>query len=72
MNKEIINAISAEFNVPPHIVEKIVKSQFRYVAQVMREKTLEPIRLQYLGVFAVKPNRLKYLIDNGWIEDTNL
>jgi nucleoid DNA-binding protein len=72
MRKEIINELSKEFDLQPHIVEKMVKSQFGYVASVMREKKLEPIRLHHLGVFAIKPSRLKYLIDNGWIEDTNL
>jgi len=67
----IYNELSKEFNLPPHIVERIVKSQFRYVAHIMRSKTLEPIRLHHLGVFAIKPNRLKYLIEKGCIEDTN-
>lgn len=70
--KEIYNNLSKEFGIPPHIIEKITKSQFRYVAHVMRSKTLEPIRLHHLGVFAVKPSRLNYLKENGCIKDMNL
>ena len=70
-NKEIIAELSAEFNLPPHIVEKIVKSQFGFVAHTMRSKTLEPVRLHHLGVFAIKPKRLEYLKENGWIKDMN-
>ena len=72
MRKDIIGNIADDFSMQPHIVEKIVKSQFHFVAHVMREKTLEPIRLHHLGVFAIKPNRLQYLINKGWIEDTSL
>lgn len=71
MQKEIIEELAREYKLSPIMVERIVKSQFRYVAHVMRSKTLEPVRLHYLGVFAVKPNRLKYLIENECIEDTN-
>ncbi len=72
MKKDIIDNLAQEFNLQPHIVEKIVKSQFKYVSKIMREKKLEAVRLHYLGVFAIKPSRLKYLIDNKCIEDTSL
>ena len=72
MRKEIINELAEEFGIQPHIIEKMVKSQFGFVASVMREKKLEPIRLHHLGVFAIKPSRLQYLIGKGWIEDTSL
>lgn len=71
MHRDIITKLAREYKLSPNTVERIVKSQFRYVTHVMRSKTLDPVRLHYLGVFAVKPNRLKYLIDNECIEDTN-
>jgi len=70
-NKEIIAELSAEFNLPPHIIERIVKSQFKFVSKVMRDKSYAPVRLHHLGVFAIKPKRLEYLKENGWIKDTN-
>tara|TARA_R100000951_G_C2632791_1_gene178262 strand:+ start:874 stop:1092 length:219 start_codon:yes stop_codon:yes gene_type:complete len=72
MRKDITDKLAKDFNLQPHIVEKIVKSQFKYVSKIMREKKLEAVRLHYLGVFAIKPSRLKYLIDNKCIEDTSL
>ena len=72
MRKDIKDKLAEQFNMQPHIVERIVKSQFKYVSKIMRDKKLEAVRLHYLGVFAIKPSRLKYLIDNECIEDTNL
>lgn len=71
MRKEIIDELAVKYKLAPHIIERIVKSQFRFVAHVMRSKTLEPVRLHHLGVFGVKPGKLKYLKDNKCIEDTN-
>ena len=42
---------------PIEEIQKICDSQFEFVKETMRKGEDEPIRLQYLGVFQVKPNR---------------
>lgn len=58
---EIYKEIGGELNIPPTEVEKVVKSQFKLVAEVMKEGKFRPIRLPYFGVFFVRPGRIPYL-----------
>lgn len=61
MNKKIIDKLAEKYKLPKPIIEKIISSQFKFVADTMASGEMTPVRLPYLGVFAVKPNRLKKL-----------
>jgi nucleoid DNA-binding protein len=50
--KEIIEEIATLYNLPTHVVERIVRHQFKYAKECLaNDKT---IRLHKLGVFAPK------------------
>lgn len=56
-----MSKISAELNIDEEIVNKAVRSQFRFVKDVMESGNLQSVHLPYFGKIAVKPNRLDYL-----------
>jgi hypothetical protein len=55
---EIVAQISKELKQPPHVIERIVRHQFKFVMEQMQEGKYQNIRLHHLGVFGVKPGRL--------------
>ena len=61
---DIIDTLAKKYAVSEHVVERIVRSQFKLVLDVMQEQKYETIRLHYLGAFGVKPGRLKQLQKN--------
>lgn len=52
--EKIIKIIAAKYNIDPEIVEKAVRSEFRFVKDTMEEGELESVHLHYFGKFAVK------------------
>ena len=58
---KIIKELSEKYNLPKEVIEKIIRSPFKYTVQVMAKGEFKPIRHPYLGVFAVKPGRLDKL-----------
>mgnify|MGYP003676030117 FL=1 len=59
--KIVIQKLASEHNLPLRKVEEAIYFQFKYVADVMRAKKFEAIRLPFLGKFHVRKGRLKYL-----------
>lgn len=59
--EKVIKQLSEKYNLPEDVVEKIIRSEFGFVASTMSEGKYDSVRLHYLGVFGVKPNRLKQL-----------
>ena len=63
--QEIIREISKELNLDEELVKKVVKSEFGFVADVMRETAKshadKTILLNYFGKFRVKKGRRKFL-----------
>lgn len=57
LHKKIYTELSKEFNLPISVIEKICDSQFEFTRRMIMTGNDEPIRLQYLGLFEVKPNR---------------
>ena len=55
---EIVEKIAKELKQPPHVIEKVVRSQFKFLMNQMKEGKYQNVRLHYLGVFGVKPGRL--------------
>jgi len=54
MIDQIIAKIAAKTNQPEEVVEKLIRSQFDFIADTMREGNGESVRLQYFGIFGVK------------------
>ena len=63
----IITKLSTIYNIDSEVVEKVVKSQFRFVKDTIEQGELQSVHLHYLGKFAVYPNRIKKLEDEGYI-----
>ena len=57
--KELIQVLATEYELPLKEVSKITSTQFRLIAETMAEGKYESVRCPYLGVFRVKPGRLK-------------
>lgn len=63
--EKIYKEVAEEMGISKSQVKAIAESQFSFVANTMREKDLNNIRLQFFGEFRVKPGRLKFLSDEG-------
>ena len=62
MNEKIlIQKLASKYNLPIKTVENIVYSQFKFVAEIMKEGKFDMVRLPYFGKFHVHKNRLKYI-----------
>lgn len=57
----LIDKVAAELNIDPDIVEKAVRSQFKFVKDVMESGNMRSVMLPYFGKFAVKEGRLNNL-----------
>jgi nucleoid DNA-binding protein len=56
--KALIQSLASKHNLPLSTVEEIINSQFKYVAKIMRDETVDAIRLPYFGNFWVKKGRV--------------
>lgn len=63
---DIIKYLSSKYNISSDIVEKVIRSQFGFVKDMMEQGELDSVHLQNFGKFAVKPFRKKYLEENGF------
>lgn len=61
--EEKIKEISVLLNLDEEIVEKVIRSQFKFVRDVMEAGEMDSVMLHHFGKVAVKPNRLNYLPD---------
>lgn len=59
----IIKKIAGKLEINEEIVEKAVRSQFKFVVETMQEGEYESVHLHYFGKFAVKPGVLHYLAE---------
>lgn len=57
--KQILYKLAVEHGITVAQAEEIANSQFKYVSHVMKEGNFDSVRLPYLGIFKVKPYRLK-------------
>lgn len=62
----IINYLSTKYNLDREIVEKAVRTQFKFVKDTMEQGELDSVHLQSFGKFAIKPGRMKYLLEEGY------
>lgn len=59
----IIKKIAGRLGVDEEIVEKAVRTQFKFVADTIQEGEFQSVHLHYWGKFAVRPGALKRLDD---------
>lgn len=62
---KIYKEVAEEMGLRHVLVRSVAESQFAFIAKTFREKDLNDIRLQFWGVFKVKPARLKHLSDEA-------
>lgn len=64
---DIIKVLAAKFELDLEVIEKVIRSQFKFVADTMSEGNYESIHLHHLGKIAAKPNRvLKFKDYEAW------
>jgi len=63
-SKDLIQELSDRYDLPPFVIESIVKSQFKFVQKKIEEGKCAKVRLHHFGVFKVKPKRL-YVINKN-------
>jgi len=62
IDKDLIEQLADEYDLPDFVVDSIVKSQFKFVQEKIAEGNCAKVRLHHFGVFKVKPKRL-YIIN---------
>lgn len=55
--KNLYKKLADKYKLPVEVIEKITDSEFEFAKTIISEGKDEPIRLQYLGLFRVKPGR---------------
>jgi nucleoid DNA-binding protein len=58
---DIISILAAKYNLDQEVVERLIRSEFEFVANTIESGQFDSVHLHFLGKFAVKPNRLKQL-----------
>lgn len=59
--EELIAKVAQQLNMDEELVEKVVRSQFKFTKDVIESGEMKSVHLAYLGKFGIKPNRLDYL-----------
>ena len=59
----IVKILAAKYNLDTEIVERVIRSEFEFVKETMEAGEFQSVRLQYLGCFAAKENRVLRLTD---------
>lgn len=62
---KVVKLLADKYNLSEDIVEKVIRSEFGFVANTMSEGKYKSVRLHYLGIWGVKPKRLEQLQKNN-------
>lgn len=57
--ENIYSKLSVQFDLDNEVIERIIRSEFDFVADTIEQGEFQSIRLHHLGVFGVKPKRLE-------------
>lgn len=60
---KIIKILAAKHKLDEEIVERMVRSQFNFVAATMQQGDFESVHLHHFGKFAVKPRSIQRVTD---------
>jgi hypothetical protein len=76
MNTKVLSKeISKELGESPELIEKVIRSQFKLLWNVIHEGELKSVYLKFLGRWGVKPERIKHFGKQGKFStegDTNV
>ena len=61
---KLVEQLAKKYDLPEYVVESIINSQFRFVAEKIEEGDCAKVRLHHFGVFKVKPKRLYIITKN--------
>lgn len=61
---DIVDLLHNKYNLPRPEINRIVKSQFKVLAETIKEQNTKVVNMVYLGKFKPTPYRLKQL-NNG-------
>lgn len=59
--ERVIDELAKKYKLPKVVIREIVESPFRFTAEIMRKGDFESVHLLYLGKFAVKPGRKRFM-----------
>lgn len=65
INDDIKNKIAGKLGLRKYQVDDAVSSIFDFLVEHMESGDLTPIRMQYLGLWQCKPERIKKLKEKG-------
>lgn len=73
---KIIKILAAKYELDEEVIEKIIRSQFNFVASTMQEGKFESVHLHHFGKFCVKPNSIERVnklkeFKNNYAKQTN-
>ena len=63
MIEKIVKTLAAKYELDEDVIEKVIRSQFNFVANTIQQGEFQSVHLHYLGKFCVKPNSLKRIND---------
>lgn len=69
MIDNIIKKLAAKYELDEDVIEKVIRSQFNFVASTMQEGEFQSVHLHYFGKFAVRPNSIKRATEIKAIKD---
>ena len=55
----IIRNLAIKYKLDEDVIEKVIRSQFNFVANTMQQGEFQSVHLHYFGKFAVKPNSIE-------------
>ena len=67
--QKYIREIAIKNNLDEDVVNRIVRSQFEFVKEVIASGDFQPIRLHHLGLFAAKPSQVDKFM--SWLGNDN-
>jgi len=56
---KIVKKLAAKYNLDEDVIEKIIRSEFNFVANTMQEGNFESVHLHHFGKFCVKPRAVE-------------
>ena len=59
--KKVIIQLATKHNLPIHTIEEIIYSQFKFVAEIMKQPDFQTVKLPYFGKFHAKKERIAHI-----------
>jgi hypothetical protein len=70
--QDVIGKIAKKYNLPDHIIEYIIRSEFAFVYHSIVKKEFKNVRLHYLGVFGIAEKRKQKIIERKALKDATI